>query len=60
MIASRGVTYLALNNYLIPALGVAWGALFLGEQVTWNVMAALSLILVGIAIASRGRGTLKP
>lgn len=54
VIASRGVTFLSLNNYLIPLLGVVWGALFLGEIVTPQVIMALVLIFCGIAVAGIG------
>ena len=54
VISSRGVTFLALNNYLIPVLGVLWGYLFLDEPVTRAVIIALSLILLGIGIAGTG------
>jgi len=54
VIASRGVTFLSLNNYLIPALGVLWGFLFLDEPVTWATFGALGLIVVGIAITGAG------
>lgn len=60
VISSRGVTFLALNNYLIPVLGVLWGFLFLDEPITRAVIVALSLILVGIAIAGSGPTTRKP
>jgi len=59
VIASRGVTFLSLNNYLIPVLGVTWGYLFLGEPVTPEAVIALVLILAGITIAGTGPGTLK-
>ena len=57
VVSSRGVTFLSLNNYLIPVLGVMWGFLFLGEPVTREILMALALILVGIAIAGRGPAT---
>ncbi|HEY9078945.1 DMT family transporter [Magnetovibrio sp.] len=57
VIASRGVTFLALNNYLIPILGVMWGALFLDEAVSSDAIVALTLIFVGIAIAGIGPAT---
>lgn len=51
VIAAKGATFLSLNNYIIPALGVLWGALFLGETVTLREVGALALILAGIAVA---------
>ncbi|MEQ8195719.1 MAG: EamA family transporter [Rhodospirillales bacterium] len=52
LLSLRGATYIALNNYLIPVLGVFWGALFLDELVTLRSLIALALILAGIVIAS--------
>jgi drug/metabolite transporter (DMT)-like permease len=57
VITSRGVTFLALNNYLIPVLGVLWGFMFLDEPITRAVVTALAMILVGIAIAGTGPTT---
>ena len=59
VISSRGVTFLSLNNYFIPVLGVAWGFLFLDEPITRAVVIALSLILAGIAIAGTAPSTRK-
>ncbi|MEG3618408.1 EamA family transporter [Magnetovibrio sp. PR-2] len=60
VIASRGVTFLALNNYLIPLMGVLWGYLFLDEQITPEILMALALIFAGIAIAGTGKATHDP
>lgn len=59
VISSRGVTFLALNNYIIPLLGVTWGYLFLNEAVTQDALIALALIFAGIAVAGTGPGTKK-
>ncbi len=52
LLTLRGATYVAMNNYLIPVFGVFLGAFFLGEFVTPQALAALALILTGIAITS--------
>jgi drug/metabolite transporter (DMT)-like permease len=39
-------------TYLIPAFAIAWGALFLGELVTWPMLAGCAVILLGTALAS--------
>ena len=57
VISSRGVTFLALNNYFIPMMGVLWGYLFLDEVVSANALVALALILVGVGIAGLGPAT---
>ena len=50
LISARGATFIALNNYMVPALGVIWGWLFLHETVSSQSLIALALILAGIAI----------
>jgi len=57
VIASRGATFLSLNNYMIPVMGVLWGYLFLDEILTFEGAVSLSLIVAGIAIAGIGPGT---
>lgn len=57
VVSSRGVTFLALNNYIIPIMGVVWGYLFLGEVITQEALIALALIFAGVAIAGTGPGT---
>lgn len=52
LMLEKGATFIAFNNYLIPGLGVLWGALFLSEHVSLQEILALGLILTGIAIAS--------
>jgi drug/metabolite transporter (DMT)-like permease len=52
LVAQRGTTFFALINYIIPCMGVAWGAMFLGEIISWNMMFALVVILGGIGIAN--------
>jgi len=48
----RGATFISFNNYIIPGLGVLWGAIFLNEHVSIQEFIALGLILSGIAIAN--------
>ncbi len=52
LMQERGATFVSFNNYLIPGLGVLWGALFLSEHVSVQEIIALGLILIGIAITS--------
>ncbi|MCP5313025.1 MAG: DMT family transporter [Chromatiaceae bacterium] len=40
-------------TYLIPVFAVAWGALLLGEAVTWAMLAGGLLVLAGVALANR-------
>lgn len=57
VIASRGATFLSLNNYMIPVMGLLWGYLFLDENITQTAVISLVLIISGIAIAGTGRST---
>ncbi len=45
-----GPTYASFVTYLIPINGVIWGALILNEAVTASAIAALVLILLGVAV----------
>jgi drug/metabolite transporter (DMT)-like permease len=46
--------FIALNNYLIPCLGVVWGIVFLDEILHWRAVLALGIILTGIGFTRVG------
>ncbi|MCB1380570.1 MAG: DMT family transporter [Alphaproteobacteria bacterium] len=46
-----GPTFVAYSNYLVPVFAVLLGAAALGESLSLNILAALALILAGIAIS---------
>ncbi len=50
-----GAGFFAQINYMIPVLGVLWGAALLGEQLRWNMLIALVFILLGIMVARLGQ-----
>lgn len=50
IVASAGATFMSLINYLIPVFGVVWGALILDETLGLQALAALGLILIGVAL----------
>lgn len=54
LLQRTGATFIALNNYLIPSLGVVWGILFLGEEPSVRAVVALAIILAGIAVTRIG------
>ena len=60
LVQSRGASFLAFINYLIPVLGVGWGAVTLGERVTVTEVMALLIILAGMAIAQFRRPASPP
>jgi len=53
LIESRGASFFSFVNYLNPVFGVFWGAVLLGEVVGLRALAALVLILFGVAVSSR-------
>ena len=52
IVEARGASFFAFVNYLNPVFGVLWGALLLAEVISLQAMAALGLILAGIAVAN--------
>jgi drug/metabolite transporter (DMT)-like permease len=56
LIRNTGPSFVTLNNFIAPPVGVAWGILLLGENPPWTAYVALGVILLGIAVAtSRAR-----
>lgn len=61
LIVRTGPSFVTLNNFISPPVGVAWGILLLGENPPWTAYVALAVILAGIAVAtSRPRGATAP
>ena len=52
LIAHAGPANAIAVTFLIPAFGVLWGALFLGETLTPVMLAGCAVILVGTALAT--------
>lgn len=50
VVASAGPSFLAMTNYLIPVVAVATGIVVAGEPSSWNLWAALALVLSGVAL----------
>lgn len=46
-----GPSFVAYSNYLVPVYALLLGAAALGEPLSWNIAAALALILTGIAVS---------
>jgi drug/metabolite transporter (DMT)-like permease len=47
-----GPTRTTLVTYLLPCTALLWGVLFLGEQVSWNTVAGLLLVLLGTMVTN--------
>lgn len=56
LLRRQGAGYFAQINFLVPLFGVFWGVAILSERPPASALAALALILAGIAIS---RGTLR-
>jgi drug/metabolite transporter (DMT)-like permease len=57
IMAGAGASRAILVTYLVPAVAVFYGAVFLGESVTASAVAGLALILAGVAL---GTGAVSP
>jgi drug/metabolite transporter (DMT)-like permease len=57
LIAHVGPANAITVTFLIPGFAVAWGALFLGETLTWQMVVGCAVILLGTSLAT---GFLKP
>jgi drug/metabolite transporter (DMT)-like permease len=55
LIDEAGAGKAALCGYLIPPLALAYGAIFLDEEITPAAIGGLGLILIGVALASGER-----
>ena len=56
LLAGAGASRSILVTYLVPALALGYGAVFLGEPVTAAAVAGLALVLAGVAL---GTGALR-
>lgn len=54
LIARIGPARAITVTYLVPVFGMLWGLTFLGERISGGMMAACAVILVGIALATKG------
>ena len=50
--AGAGASKSILVTYLVPALALGYGAIFLGEPVTAPAVAGLALVLAGVALGT--------
>jgi drug/metabolite transporter (DMT)-like permease len=57
--ASAGPNFTSANNYMGPPVGMMWGVLLLGEEITWLRIAAMLVIFAGIAFATTRTGVVR-
>ena len=53
IINSAGPAFMSVVNYQVPLWAIAFGIIFLGEKVPTSFIAALGLIMLGLAISQR-------
>jgi len=52
LLSGAGASRSILITYLVPALALAYGAIFLGEPITTAAVAGLTLVLAGVALGT--------
>lgn len=57
--ATAGPNFTSANNYMGPPVGILWGVLLLGEEITWLRVAAMLVIFAGIAFATTRTGVVR-
>jgi drug/metabolite transporter (DMT)-like permease len=63
LIANAGPANAVAVTYLVPIFAVAWGGIFLGETLSWPVVAGCAVVFAGTALATgviRPRGAARP
>ncbi len=57
--ATAGPNFTSANNYMGPPVGILWGVLLLGEEITWLRIGAMLVIFAGIAFATTRTGVVR-
>ena len=60
LLSGAGASYAILVTYLVPAIALVYGAIFLGEAVTAAAVAGLALVLGGVALGTGALGAGPP
>ncbi|GLY50493.1 DMT family transporter [Lentzea sp. NBRC 102530] len=59
LIGDAGATTASAVNYVVPVFAVLVSVVFLGEHVTWNLVAGGLVVLVGVAYAENRLGNVR-
>jgi drug/metabolite transporter (DMT)-like permease len=54
IIRKNGAVFISQVGYLVPLFGVIWSGLYFADAINMQMIIALSLILVGIAVTRKG------
>ncbi len=57
--ATAGPNFVSANNYMGPPVGILWGVVLLGEEITGLRIAAMLVIFAGIAFATKRTGVVR-
>lgn len=60
LLQRRSANFVALNNFLVPPVGVLLGVVWLGESVGMREIAGLALLLLALGLAEAGRRRAQP
>jgi drug/metabolite transporter (DMT)-like permease len=53
IIQKGSAEFATMVTYLVPCTALIWGAVLLGEPITWSLLAGLCIILAGVFLAGR-------
>ena len=51
ILQSSGATFISIMNYLIPVWAILFGVIFFNEDVSWNYLIGLIIVILGIQIS---------
>ena len=60
LVPRAGASFTSINNYLVPAIAVVCGAVFLGEPLTLQSVSGVAVVLAGVAVSTYRRRPLPP
>lgn len=55
LVAELGPTSALTVTFLVPAFGILWGAVFLGEPIGWSLVGGLAIVLAGVTLVTGWR-----
>ena len=55
ILQSSGATFISIMNYLIPVWAILFGVIFFNEDVSWNYLVGLIIVILGIQLSQTKR-----
>ncbi len=50
ILQTSGATFVSIMNYLIPIWSIFFGVIFFSENIFWNYLVGLIIVIIGIQI----------